>query len=116
MRATTKATVEKARRLRRQMTQPEVMLWQHLRAHPSALKFRRQHPIGPYVADFYCPSAKLVIEIDGAAHDVEAVALRDEKRDVFLASRGVAVLRIPASEVYVDLEAVLAGIIARTRE
>ena len=110
MRSTTKATVEKARKLRRAMTQPEVMLWQHLRAYPHGLKFRRQHPIGPYVADFYCPTAGLIVEVDGSHHDVETIAERDAARDAFLAGRGILVLRVPAKELYDDLGAVLAGI------
>ena len=65
MRSTTKATVEKARALRPEMSPPEAALWQVLRTRPEGVKFRRQHPVGPFVVDFYCPSAKLVVEIDG---------------------------------------------------
>ena len=62
MRSTSKATVAKARLLRRHLTEPEARLWQTLRTRPDQLKFRKQHPIGPYVVDFYCAAAKLVIE------------------------------------------------------
>jgi len=55
------------------MTLPEVVLWQHLRGrHFSGPRFRRQHPAGPYVLDFYCPAAKLAVEIDGYVHGLEA--------------------------------------------
>src|SRR5689334_16373959 len=60
--------VVKARELRRHMSLPETLLWRLLRRAPNGVAFRRQHPIGPYVLDFYCPSAKLAIEVDGAAH------------------------------------------------
>src|SRR4051794_27024263 len=65
MRGTTKKTVEKARRLRREMSRPEARLWPVLRTRPEGFKFRRQHPVGPYVLDFYRPGAKLAIEVDG---------------------------------------------------
>lgn len=68
MRQTTKATVAKARKLRRAMAPPEARLWQTLRTRPDGLKFRHQHPAGPYVLDFYCAARKLGIEIDGIAH------------------------------------------------
>lgn len=103
MRATTKATVRKAKDLRRDMSLPEVMLWQILRAKPEGVKFRRQHPIGPFVLDFYCASAKLAIEIDGIVHDMGGRPERDEQRDGFLASKGLRVVRIPATEVLKDV-------------
>ena len=58
-------TVLNARTLRRAMTRPEVLLWQVLRERPNGLRFRRQHPVGPFVLDFYCPAARLAIEVDG---------------------------------------------------
>ena len=57
-----------ARKLRRKMTLPEVILWHWLRQRPEGLKFRRQHPTGPYVLDFFCSDARLAIEVDGEAH------------------------------------------------
>jgi very-short-patch-repair endonuclease len=61
-------TFERARELRRQMSLPEIVLWQALRkARLGGLRFRRQHPIGPYIVDFYCPAARLAIEVDGFA-------------------------------------------------
>jgi very-short-patch-repair endonuclease len=64
-------TVRRAKRLRREMTPPEVYLWQHFRQQPDGIKIRRQHPFGPYIVDFFCAQAKLSIEVDGiAAADV----------------------------------------------
>ena len=63
------------------------------------LKFRRQHPIGPYVLDFYCAKAKVCVEIDGIAHEMGNRRARDEMRDVWLKEHGIDVLRIPASDV-----------------
>ena len=87
----------KARRLRREMSLPEVLLWQELRQ--SDVKFRRQHPIGPYAVDCYCAAAKTGFEVDGVAHDMGDRPTRDEERDAFLATRGVTIVRIPASDV-----------------
>lgn len=61
--------------------------------------FRRRHPIGPYVLDFYCAKAKLAIEIDGISHDMADRPRRDERRDAWLKKRGVTVMRIPAAEL-----------------
>jgi len=96
-----------ARRLRRQMTLPEVLLWERLRGSKTGAKFRRQHPIGIYVADFYCASTRLVVEIDGIAHDMGTNPARDEARDHFLAQGGYTVLRIPAVDVLKDLDRVV---------
>jgi hypothetical protein len=65
----TRRNVKRARELRKKMTLPEVVLWQHLRHRPDGLKFRKQHPAGPYVLDFYCEAARLCIEVEGSAHD-----------------------------------------------
>ena len=74
-------TFQRARRLRRGLSLPEIVLWQALRKlRVGGLRFRRQHPIGPYILDFYCPSARLAIEVDGFAHDTVAEAHRDARR------------------------------------
>ena len=91
MRQTTRKTVLKARKLRRTMTPPEARLWLILRQHPDELKFRHQHPVGPYVADFYCPKKKLIIEIDGIVHDMGG----NPQRDAWLKNKGYRILRIP---------------------
>ena len=95
-----------ARRMRQAMTLPEVLLWSVLRSRPHGLKFRRQHPIGPYVTDFCCVAARLVIEVDGIVHDMSDVPARDERRDCYLKDKGFEVLRIPANEVLLDVSAV----------
>lgn len=83
------AIVLRARALRREMTLPEGMLWQMLRQRPDGLKFRRQHPIGRYVVDFYCPAARLVIEVDGESHSRGDRPERDHQRDAWLKIAGI---------------------------
>lgn len=112
MRASEKA-VSRARELRREMSLPEVVLWQALRKGGLAgLRFRRQHPIGPYILDFYCASARLAVEVDGLAHDAAAQLRHDQRRQAWLAQRGVSVLRVGANDVLRDenLEGVLLAI------
>ena len=93
-------TFDHARRLRREMSLPEVLLWRELRRKALAgLRFRRQHPMDRCVLDFYLPSARLAVEIDGLAHDRGDNPARDARRDAWLAARGVKVLRVPAAEV-----------------
>ena len=93
-----------ARRLRRELSLPEMLLWRLLRLNRRELRFRKQHPIGPYIADFYCPSAKIVIEVDGAAHDFRQDA--DGRRDAYMKSLGLAVIRVAAADVLKAPEAV----------
>ena len=103
---------QRARRLRQEISLPEVLLWVALKARPAGLKFRKQHPAGPFIADFYCHEARLVIEIDGEAHGCGDRPVRDAARDRWFAERGLAVLRIPAVEVMRDCDAVVRGIVA----
>ena len=111
MRQTTRATVAKARRLRREMSPAEIKLWQVLRGRPQGLKFHHQHPVGPFVADFYCPARKLIVEVDGVAHEMGDNPRRDDWRDVWMRKRGYRVVRIPAAEVMADVETVLLHIL-----
>ena len=104
------ATVLKARALRRNMTLPEGLLWRVLRERPEGLKFRRQHPIGRCIVDFYCPAAKLVIEIDGESHSMGDRPERDTRRDWWLRSQGLRVLRFNARDVMKDLQSVVTAI------
>ena len=97
------------------MSQPEARLWQVLRTRPEGLKFRRQHPMGVYVVDFYCPAAKPVVEVDGVAHDMGDRPQRDEARDAWLAREGLSVLRIPAGELYGDIEGAVMQILSHCR-
>jgi len=93
--------------MRRAMTPPEARLWVHVRRRNLGAPVRRQHPIGPYILDFYCPAARLAIEVDGLIHDHPDVQARDRQRDSWLAKQGVEVLRIPAIHIRDELDAVL---------
>lgn len=91
------------------MTSSEARLWQALRCHRlEGLKFRRQHAIGHHIADFYCASHKLIVEVDGDYHT--ATREEDRLRDEVLASYGYSVLRIANQDIIVDLDGVLQGI------
>jgi very-short-patch-repair endonuclease len=107
-------TTRNARKLRRKMTLPEVILWHSLRQRPAGLKFRRQHPTGPYVLDFFCTDARLAIEVDGEAHSFGDRPQRDEARDEWLRSAGIETLRIPANDLLNDADASLRHIVAET--
>ena len=98
----------RARSLRSAPTWTEAKLWDRLRRLP--IRIRRQAPIGPYVADFACLRARLVIEVDGGVHNLTDVALRDLKRDAWLAGEGYRVLRIDSRRIPHDLDAVVAEI------
>ena len=113
MRLSSEPATKRARALRRVMTLPEVLLWRALRQRPSGLKFRRQHPAGPFVLDFYCEAAALAIEVDGMAHDMGDNPERDARRDAWLAERGITSLRIPAADMLRDLEAVVRQVVDR---
>jgi very-short-patch-repair endonuclease len=106
-------TLNRARQLRREMTLPEVLLWEQIRGgRLNGLRFRRQHPIGPYILDFYCASARLAVEIDGAGHDHESQWAHDKRRDRWLGENRIRVLRTPARDILNDeaIEDVLASI------
>jgi very-short-patch-repair endonuclease len=93
-------TIVLARRLRRNLSPPEARLRIRLRARkPGTPVFRRQHPIGPYVLDFYCAEARLAVEVDGMSHDLNDRPERDASRDAWLKARGLTVMRIAANEV-----------------
>ncbi len=106
---------DQARELRRRMSLPEVVLWRELRKKPADLKFRRQHPSGPFVADFYCHEARLVIEVDSFAHETGDRPQRDRVRDSWFAERNIATLRIAAKDVLSDLAAVVQHISTTAR-
>ena len=97
-------TVHRARQLRKDMSLPERLLWRILKTSPNDLKFRRQHPAGPYVLDFFCARANLAIEIDGFAHDIADQPKRDAARDAWLAAHKIDCLRIPAHDVLRNAE------------
>ena len=98
-------------RLRKKAINPERVLWRHLRNRNFAgHKFRRQHPFDGYILDFYCPSSKLAIELDGGGHNYRAGQNRDRTRSEFLAHHGVAVLRFWNHQVRQELDSVLRAI------
>ena len=91
---------QKARALRLRATKAETLLWYELRAFRcQGLVFRRQQPIGPYIVDFVCPSARVIVEVDGDSHETEAGKRHDTNRDSYLHSLGYSVLRIDEPDV-----------------
>jgi very-short-patch-repair endonuclease len=98
------------------MSLPEVLLWQQLRRRKTSLRWRKQHPAGPYDLDFYCDAAKLCVEVDGQAHDRGSRPARDAHRDAWLAEHGIATLRIRATDVLRNMEGVLEWIAIHARE
>lgn len=105
-----------ARRLRRKLSLPEGLLWRELRGKPEGIKFRKQHPLGIHVLDFYCAKAKLAVEIDGIAHDMGNRPERDARRDAFVQAQGIETLRIPAADVLASPSEVAAAIVAVCRK
>jgi very-short-patch-repair endonuclease len=101
-------TRQHARDLRQGGTDAERKLWYHLRAgRLNGLKFRRQHPIPPYIVDFYCDAKKLVVELDGSQHNEEV----DRERSRFLEAQGLRILRYWDNEVLQHMDAVLEAIV-----
>jgi very-short-patch-repair endonuclease len=103
-----------ARKLRRNLSLPEALLWNQLKGKKLGLSFRKQYPVAPYVADFYCAPKKLIIEIDGFAHDVADHPARDKARDQWMVSHGYSLLRILATDVLENMGNVLDLIAAKT--
>lgn len=102
------------RRLRSNMTGPETRLWFRLRARQfQGLKFRRQHGIGPYIVDFYCPEQSLVIEVDGDSHAGAEQIVQDREREKYLQSRGLRVIRYINDDVVKNLDGVLEDLSAK---
>ena len=101
---------ELAKELRRNMTDAEIILWNHLKVGIDRLKFRRQHPIGIYIADFYCHKIKLIIEVDGSIHENKDVKDYDERRENDLKSWGYNIIRFSNQQVLKKREFVLAEI------
>ena len=96
------------RELRKHLTPAEVKLWTHIRSSQlEGRKFRRQHSVGRYILDFYCPQERLAIELDGEVHSFVSAQERDLERDSFLNAQGIKVLRFENKAVFQDVEAVL---------
>ncbi len=101
---------EFARHLRRHMTESEIALWRHLRAHRlNGEKFRRQQALGPYVVDFVHFGARLIVEADGGQHDGSP---HDEQRDAWLRAQGFRVMRFWNNDIMGNLEGVLETVMA----
>jgi very-short-patch-repair endonuclease len=106
-----KDALERAKSLRRVSTPSEETLWERLRDRQVAgLKFRRQVPIGPYIADFFCHELRLVLELDGSIHDEEPQIAHDENRDANLQDLGYRILRFPNRIVQEDIGSILEAI------
>ena len=101
--------IGRRRTLRANLTPAEAVLWRALqRAQLRGRKFRRQQSIGPYIVDFYCPAERLIIELDGSAHDSERAAGYDQSRERYLRGIGLTVIRLENRHVIENLEGVLA--------
>lgn len=97
--------------MRKALTGPEYLLWERLKSRvDDGLVFRRQHPLGPYILDFYCFKARLVVEVDGALHGEDPQAAKDAARDHWLREQGLEIYRIPAAEVYRDVDGIAEGV------
>ena len=94
------------------MSLPEILLWQRLKGSPQGIAFRKQHPIGPYRADFYCAAARLIIEVDGIAHDMGDRPARDLTRTATLEGQGYRLLRVPAADVLRNADQAAAAVVA----
>ena len=103
-----------AKSLRREMTGGERLLWQRLRGEQLGFKFRRQHPLGAYVADFACLAPRLIVELDGSQHAHQQAY--DAKRDMFFRQQGFNVMRFPANLPFSDLQALVEAIYQRLTE
>ncbi len=103
--------VKRARKLRKEMSLPEVLLWVQLQKRPGGFKFRKQVPADPYTLDFACLSARLVIEVDGEAHGRGDQPRRDGARDRVMTERGFRTLRLPAYEVLKNMDGCIAMIV-----
>ncbi|MBL4809204.1 MAG: endonuclease domain-containing protein [Phycisphaerales bacterium] len=112
--ATARAS-KQAKQLRRELSPPERKLWHALKAKKlNNLHFRKQHPLGPYIADFYCHAPRLVVEVDGNQHQGDQLK-HDQHRDQWMQSQGLNILRVHARDVFTNLQGVV-NTIERTAE
>jgi len=112
-------SIEKAKRrfLRHHMTNAETLLWAHLRNRQLlGYKFRRQHSVGAYVIDFYCPEKELALELDGESHNTKKAREHDMERKEHLERFGIHSLRFKNEEVFDDIKKVLSSIVERVEE
>lgn len=112
-----KSQKEKRKYLRNNATDAEKKLWVFLRNRQlNENKFRRQHGIGPYIVDFYCPELKLVIEVDGEIHNTKEAKEYDDKRTKYFQLYQISVLRFRNNEIFNDVESVLQAILVKAKE
>src|SRR5215831_7174707 len=108
---------QRRRELRNHGTSAEAVLWKYLQKRQLlGKKFRRQHSIGPYIVDFYCPEYRVIVELDGAVHDGILAAERDAQRAALLEEYGMKILRFENRLVFENLEVVLETIRQAIRE
>ena len=105
-------TLEQRRHLRKNATKPERLLWAQLRKSKTGVRWRRQHPCGPYILDFYCPAHRVAVELDGHSHYGCAAKEHDAARELWISSYGIRTLRYDNSEVLREPEAVAARIVS----
>jgi very-short-patch-repair endonuclease len=110
---TKQATLKRSRGLRRRMTEAELILWSKLKDDQLGARFVRQHPIGPYFADFACRRQKLVVEIDGETHSTPEERAHDTRRTAFIETHGWGIVRFWNHEVRSNLRGVAESIQAR---
>jgi very-short-patch-repair endonuclease len=111
MRDSRHKSIRRAQSLRKRMTDAEVILWSRLRRDVAdGFRFRRQHPVGPYIADFACVPARLVVEVDGDTHSTDDELEHDRRRDLYMKARGWQVLRVTNEDVYKRLDMVIEGV------
>lgn len=106
--------IAQTRTLRQNMTKAEVMLWVNLRKRAlQGARFRRQHPVGPYIADFACAAARLIVEVDGATHSTPEQLAHDARRTKYLEQQGWTVIRVTNTDVYENMDGVWRAISAQ---
>ncbi len=99
-----------AKELRNHVTNAEMLLWGYLRTKPDGFKFRRQHPLGIFIADFYCHRLKLVIEVDGSIHKIKEVEEHDRYRQRLIEEDGMKLIRFTNEQIETDFENVIVRI------
>src|SRR5688500_9622203 len=110
MRETEWRSAPRAKTLRRRMTHAEVLVWMYINKLDTGFHFRRQHPIGPYIADFACVAARLVVEVDGLTHGTEQELAHDRRRDAYLRRQDWRIIRVTNDDVYTSLNGVMDAI------
>jgi very-short-patch-repair endonuclease len=116
MRDAERTSIKRAKQLRRHLTDAETILWSRLRCGLNGYRFRRQHPIGPYVADFACALRRLVIEVDGDTHSTDEQIEHDRRRALYLSGRDWTIFRVANEDVFKRLDTVLDGILLHMPE